>query len=833
LPKLISEENPAEVENLAKRFGTTPEIIREIIRNYVRNRARYINIETEHHKNKYEQNLAEVNLEFVQKVLSALDLWCCEDTNLDTLKSKLSDPSIGNSSEEIRRMPQNTESISTKALRLKSKKENSFAANSFSTQLNRSKGGGASLSTSTNGFMSQAFGNDFSNVRVHTDSNAVQMNQGLNARAFTHGSNIYFNKGEYQPESSDGKRLLAHELTHVVQQEEGGIKKNTQKKQFNQKISPVRNMSLPIQRTAGEDLIASHTSFLNLDEDRLGRTLYQRALRRQFSLIGSVFDELGSTDRDDVALGFMRNSNDSGLLRIARGAQGRRLLDRMYDELTSGSADQEEMQQADRILRIKSQQIPSSDFPQNVGQVKIFPFHSGWANNTVYRVTRRSDGDIHVRMSALSWADYHNQMSNIPERIATSGIILRENEIIGIKQIDEGGGIIYRPSLIMVQLQNQSVSDAINNAITAASIGLTLGSGALVGSAARGAGWLARAAVWGERAALAIDVLTNIIREHRGWIIRTFGQNGRRFVYFNELLSSAAALYGMATVVVSMGRLVTNFRRAFTNWRSMARQRRLSGSQGQIVNQISQQGDGILDNVDQIRTSRNQTQGGRTADSSGTPQSPDAQGRSARSTADPEIDQDVERAFREDAQFDTGEMRSRGRMRRPGSDELVPSFDSLNLTRAQRQAMRRISGQRLSQAFQDAWQHVIDNNSRAQREITEIRRLFDAGDVQGARTLARQVYNRARSRFWRYIRGANGRSLRRELEAAGLQFSGSRGSAPYWEFPDGFRERLTLEHTNRVTDAPWRAVEADNFQFVPFRENVNTLEWIRRLPEFH
>ena len=52
--------------------------------------------------------------------------------------------------------------------------------------------------------------------------NAVQMNQGLNARAFTHGSDIYFNSGQYQPGSSDGKRLLAHELTHVVQQN-GGV----------------------------------------------------------------------------------------------------------------------------------------------------------------------------------------------------------------------------------------------------------------------------------------------------------------------------------------------------------------------------------------------------------------------------------------------------------------------------------------------------------------------------------------------------------------------------------------------------------------------------------
>ena len=89
---------------------------------------------------------------------------------------------------------------------------------SLSNQLNRSKGGGSGLPNGTNQYMSNAFGTDFSNVRVHTDSKAVQMNRSLGARAFTHGNDVYFNKGEYSPSSGKGKHLLAHELTHVVQQ---------------------------------------------------------------------------------------------------------------------------------------------------------------------------------------------------------------------------------------------------------------------------------------------------------------------------------------------------------------------------------------------------------------------------------------------------------------------------------------------------------------------------------------------------------------------------------------------------------------------------------------
>lgn len=84
--------------------------------------------------------------------------------------------------------------------------------------LKASRGGGSPLSTEVNEQMSSGFGTDFSNVRIHTDSSAVQMSQDLGAHAFTSGSDIYFNEGKYDPESKEGKHLLAHELTHTVQQ---------------------------------------------------------------------------------------------------------------------------------------------------------------------------------------------------------------------------------------------------------------------------------------------------------------------------------------------------------------------------------------------------------------------------------------------------------------------------------------------------------------------------------------------------------------------------------------------------------------------------------------
>ncbi|WP_162054726.1 eCIS core domain-containing protein [Pontibacter pamirensis] len=95
--------------------------------------------------------------------------------------------------------------------------------NSLQSQLNASKEGGFALSEDTKASMGNAFDADFSEVKVHTDNQAVQMNKNLNAQAFTHGSDIYFNKGKYEVSSSEGQHLLAHELTHVVQQRGEGV----------------------------------------------------------------------------------------------------------------------------------------------------------------------------------------------------------------------------------------------------------------------------------------------------------------------------------------------------------------------------------------------------------------------------------------------------------------------------------------------------------------------------------------------------------------------------------------------------------------------------------
>ena len=91
-------------------------------------------------------------------------------------------------------------------------------SSSFASSLNASKGGGSPLPQGTRIFMENAFSTDFSSVKIHTGNVASEMSKGINANAFTFGKDIYFKSGGYSPNTYSGKNLLAHELTHVVQQ---------------------------------------------------------------------------------------------------------------------------------------------------------------------------------------------------------------------------------------------------------------------------------------------------------------------------------------------------------------------------------------------------------------------------------------------------------------------------------------------------------------------------------------------------------------------------------------------------------------------------------------
>ena len=96
--------------------------------------------------------------------------------------------------------------------------DNLTSGNNFESYIGNLNSGGNTISKKTKDFFEPRFGYDFSDVKIHNNTSAARSAQSINALAYTTGNNIVFNENQYSPETDSGKRLLAHELTHVIQQ---------------------------------------------------------------------------------------------------------------------------------------------------------------------------------------------------------------------------------------------------------------------------------------------------------------------------------------------------------------------------------------------------------------------------------------------------------------------------------------------------------------------------------------------------------------------------------------------------------------------------------------
>lgn len=202
-----------------------------------------------------------------------------------------------------------------KPIMIKSISRRTHISEDLHIRLNRSRGGGQPLPEANRNFMERRFGIDFSGVRVHTDSDTAQMSRELNAEAFTLGKHIYFGAGRYSPGTSSGKRLLAHELTHVIQQsnakEEGriqchecetaalhrcpGTRVSTVVSAFQEAASCLPQAKLRIE------------NYINVPIDRTNH-LAASALRQHFSWTEDIRQQLPYPDIPQMVLSVINNS---------------------------------------------------------------------------------------------------------------------------------------------------------------------------------------------------------------------------------------------------------------------------------------------------------------------------------------------------------------------------------------------------------------------------------------------------------------------------------------------------------------------------------------------
>ncbi|MHC5762569.1 eCIS core domain-containing protein [Nostoc sp.] len=160
---------------------------------------------------KYEQEADRVAAQVVQRINAPASVQSGEDETVQQ--------------EEIETKNNQARLIRSPILQSRSSDGGMAATLSLEASINRARGGGQPMANNIRQPMEQAFGADFSGVKIHTDAQADQLNQSIQAKAFTTGQDVFFQQGEYNSESREGQELIAHELTHVMQQNGGAVQR--------------------------------------------------------------------------------------------------------------------------------------------------------------------------------------------------------------------------------------------------------------------------------------------------------------------------------------------------------------------------------------------------------------------------------------------------------------------------------------------------------------------------------------------------------------------------------------------------------------------------------
>lgn len=181
--------------------------------------------------------------------------------------------------------------------------------------INASRGGGQPLPVELRTKMESGFNADFSGVRLHTDSQATDLSNTLQAKAFTYGNDIFFNSGQYNPQSTAGQHLIAHELTHVVQQSG----KLTRQPQHNS-----TNGAAPVKSKEGDDIKAVlDVASISLN---IISILENRKLSKKLHFLIDLLNTIGTIAQKEV--GVMRSTNDVVSMTIKHEARVASKLDR-------------------------------------------------------------------------------------------------------------------------------------------------------------------------------------------------------------------------------------------------------------------------------------------------------------------------------------------------------------------------------------------------------------------------------------------------------------------------------------------------------------------------
>ncbi len=426
---------------------------------------------------------------------------------------------------------------------------------------------GHPLDAASRAFFEPRFGRDFSSVRIHTGPPAAESTRAINARAYTHGSDIVFDQGEYQPSSQAGRHLLAHELTHILQQ--SAAPSST--------LYRDADTTPPTLEEEAKALIKRYFVQMTRIDDFSGivHELDFALLALRYDFLLQVFDAIDSSLEDNVGAELISITPPSRLSLYASSALGRRMLNVIYEAIITGDVTDFERAQADKILNA-TKISQASYISQAEQRLIVFAVRNqGFTRDcyATFNATLESSGKVKVwYTSERIWqcSMFKEDIATFPDHHYTSPREFDPDTLVAVHLYDQGGAIIPVPAIALIDYANQSNNATLSLAKTAFVTGLTVGAFGLGGVstgearvgllAAQEAGegiWAARLTVLGLRAIQLADaattilpIITSMVEENRDWIVENV-PGGEEIVEGIEKANAIAAYYGYARLGVA------------------------------------------------------------------------------------------------------------------------------------------------------------------------------------------------------------------------------------------------------------------------------------------
>ncbi|MEU9455112.1 DUF4157 domain-containing protein [Streptomyces sp. NPDC048277] len=392
-------------------------------------------------------------------------------------------------------------------------------------------------------FFEPRFGADFSRVRLHSDAEAASSARAEQARAYTLGEDVVFGAGQYAPETTAGRRLLAHELAHVLQQRQDpalGIQRAP---------DDAAHAAIPTP----DEFVAGYVSRYFLNQGLMVKELSKRLFwvmwqgEDHYPFVAQVLERLRDFDLDDdVARAMVLGGKDKDLDDLSATAAGRSLLDSMYEHIITGSLGAEDEQAARLILQSKVRQIPLETFIEGAERAQIFPVLQMGVTRLVDSPVEAEllpNGNIRVRlMSRVQHEEkFAEEVRTLPGDVfLRDGEELRPDQIVGVRDYDLGGEVEFFPAVALLMLSNKTETSTL---ATIRSVSFTAATFGLFGGAAAAENGLEQALRWVDLVAQGISAVATVFHEHREWATRTFGAG---FVRAVDVANSVVAVYGVA-----------------------------------------------------------------------------------------------------------------------------------------------------------------------------------------------------------------------------------------------------------------------------------------------